>query len=303
MANPKYDKIQMFAQCHTGMTQEALAEACGTSRATVRRALAKTTISTGATKVFGYTDIHWGDRDERALAVAQHAQEVFQPDITIIGGDLLNMAPFARHRIRTIDEARRKIEYDYPKDELYPANKFLDFVQKNTAKQTVFLEGNHDAWLESWIVDTPGASAFRSLRPRLALGAGRENFTYVNYNREKEDRKCFYHLRDDIWAVHGWTVQKHAAWKTLEIARDVSVIYNHTHRPDQRWGRLSGGKLITSFSAGCLCRLDATYLTGGYKEWAHGFWVAYIGRVGWMPYIITIDQGKAVLPDGTEVLA
>ena len=38
-----------------------------------------------AQRVFGYTDIHWSDRDERALAVAMKAQELFQQAAQVVG--------------------------------------------------------------------------------------------------------------------------------------------------------------------------------------------------------------------------
>ena len=94
-----------------------------------------------AVRWFGYPDIHIPDQDPEALAVAEAAQREFKPDNVIVGNDLLNCTPFARHPKQTIEDGRI---IDFKQEELDLANAFIDRVQEHT-KFTYFQEGNHDS--------------------------------------------------------------------------------------------------------------------------------------------------------------
>lgn len=255
-----------------------------------------------ATRVFGYTDIHFPDHDPVALAVAEKAQRSFAPDITVIGGDLLNCTPFTRFADRKMTKP-----YNFDEQELVPANKFLDRVQAHTKQQTVFLEGNHDEWLERWCSNSGKAAA--SLHDMVSvkrhLSAGRTNFRYIPYTVESGRRQGVLHLHSRLSVVHGWTACKHAASKHLDLARSRSIIYHHTHRIQSHVARDPwSGRVIEAFSAGCLCKLQPLYAHGGSPtEWAHGFWIAYIGKSSYTAYTVKIERGICILPDGTEIRA
>lgn len=192
-----------------------------------------------ALKVFCYSDIHWSCRDEEALSVAEQAQKAFRPDITVIGGDLLNCDSFSRHR-KTLDEDSG---YDYRDHELYPSMAFLDRVEKNNAKggKIVFIEGNHDAWFGRWIQDTEGAGGLRSLLPSKMLSKSlvgvkdglpvykkRERFTWVSHEQKGMEQRYMLHPR--LTVCHGWAAPKYAAMGHLTKAKSISVLYNHTQR-------------------------------------------------------------------------
>jgi len=255
---------------------------------------------TPAVRVFGFTDIHWSERDERALEIAKAAQRQFKPDITVIGGDLLNCTAFSRHPKRILDEDDT---YDYTTGELDPAAKFLDEVQANTERETVMLAGNHDEWFERWIRNTEGGLAFRSQLPSRYFPKGRENFKYISFSPRQDNRNCYYKLKNDVIVTHGWCAPKYAAQHHLDKARDVSVIFHHTHRFDHRAGTLFRDKrVIEAFSAGCLCKQVPMYAhNGAPTDWVLGFWVAFIGKRSWTGYPIPIKRYEAVLPDGTQI--
>jgi len=253
-----------------------------------------------ARRVFGYTDIHWSDRDEHALAIAQHAQGIFAPDVTVLGGDLLNCTAFSRHPKRKLDHDEG---YDYLESELKPANRFLDEVQRWTRDETVLLEGNHDEWFERWIRNTEGAMGLQSLLPSRYL-CQRDAFRYVSFSPGRDKRQCNYQLAPFLVATHGWCAPKYAAQHHLDRAKDISVIFHHTHRFDDRAVPLFRGGPIRATSAGCLCKRIPMYAhNGSPTDWTHGFWVAFVGRQSFTVYPVLIANGSAVLPDGTEVRA
>ena len=241
--------------------------------------------------------------DENALRVAEKAHARFKPDRTIIGGDLLNCAPFSAHPAKGFDDAA---EADYLVTEIDPANAFLDRISRNTGAGGVdFIEGNHDQWFERWLSRQKNGKALRSMSPRKLLSKGRTNFRYIPYFEPKGGRMPHVKLAPDLIVIHGWCSPKYAAQHHMDRAKDVSVIFHHTHRADKRWAKTWKGRPIMAMSAGCLCKLIPTYASGGNpSNWVHGFWVAYIGRRNWTVYDVLISENyETVLPDGSEVRA
>lgn len=249
-----------------------------------------------AKRVFGYPDIHWRFRDERALAVAMAAQEMFKPDIVVIGGDLMDCTIFSRHEPKKVREVSVD---DWVKDELEPSCRFLDRVQEHTG-ETVMLLGNHEYNIERWAIRESrcGPAIYNLISPKVRLSEGRKNFKIVEWS---DDCDCYYQLNSRLIAVHGWSVAKHAAARHLEKSLSKSVIFNHTHRK-QVFARRDpySGKIIEGMSAGCLCKLSPSYMTSP-TDWVNGFWVAFVGKSSYTWYPVTIENGRAVMPDGEEI--
>lgn len=252
-----------------------------------------------ALRIFGYTDIHWSERDEVALETAMAAQRAFKPDWTIVGGDLLNCGPYTRHGISTFKETRG---YDLIESELKPASAFLDYVQKNTRDGRLsVIEGNHDAWLERFLCNIPGGDSFSSLLPSKFLMADRKNAWYVPWAKPNGGQG-YVRLGPQLIATHGWAAPKYAAERHLQMAKPYSVIYHHTHRAETRTAPMFDGKYVSAWNAGCLCKRQPMYRHGGAPtDWTHGFWVAYIGAKSFTVYPVLIEKGYAVMPDGREV--
>lgn len=262
----------------------------------------------GAIRVFGFPDIHWSQRDERALSIAEAAHRYFQPDITVVGGDLLDCGPFSRFPTSTMAEA---LSGSWVEEELDPACRWLDKIQQRTKQTTIFLEGNHEARVEK--VCASGGRALQAMyplvSPRLNIQRGRKRFVYVPWNTDG----CTvgpgagkYDLSPNLTVVHGWFTSKYPARKHLDTSRTQSVIFHHTHRVDSvtlknPWDNT----LLTGTGTGCLCKLMPLYAHGGKPtEWCHAFWVAFISRRNplWNThYTVEIGPYGAVMPDGKEI--
>jgi predicted phosphodiesterase len=259
-------------------------------------------MKTRSKRVFGFTDIHWENRDDEALHTAMAAMEDFKPDIVVIGGDLLDCSPFSHHPRKKMVEGLGR---GWNERELVPAIQFLDWVQDRTS-YTYFLEGNHEEWIERFCMT--GGAAYRAIydiiSPKRNLSRGRKNFKYISYTNTKGTSGGCVKLSPRLSVVHGWTTCKHAAAKHLELSRTRSIIFHHTHRRQMATGRDPwSGQPIEAFSAGCLCKLQPIYAHGGSPtEWTHGFWVAYLGKHSYTAYPIPIIKGAAVLPDGRKII-
>ena len=254
-----------------------------------------------AVRWFGYPDMHMPDHDEEAVAVAEAAQREFKPDNVIVGNDMFNCDQFSRHPKQKIKDGVVK---DFEQTSLVPGNAFLDRVQAST-KHTYFLEGNHDAWLERWTVNAgPAGMALHSLTSlKNNVSKGRDNFTYIKQEAERNDRVSKVVLHPRLICVHGWCATKYAAGWHREKSPNQSVIFNHTHRMQSDTLTYPESDMpTTAMSAGCLCSTQPEYAhTGGPTGWTHGFWVAYVGKTDFTMYAVPINKGRAILPCGKEV--
>lgn len=261
-----------------------------------------------ATRVFGYPDIHWGERDEYAMSVADKAHRYFKPDVTVVGGDLLDCGAFSRFPTSSIAEDTGD---DWVEKELKPACRWLTRVQERTRIHTVFLEGNHEARVERVCAD--GGKALRAIyplvSPRANIQRGRKKFTYVPWvtnGSTAGPESGRYDLAPNLTCVHGWFTSKYPARKHVETSRTQSIIFHHTHRVDSvtikdAWT----GELLSGTGTGCLCKLNPMYAHGGRPtDWCHAFWVAFISKRDPRKnthYVVPIGPSGAVLPDGKEI--
>ena len=252
-------------------------------------------------RIFGYPDIHWTERDKKALAVAMKAREVFKPDEIVCGGDLTNAGPFARHAKLKLDQDRA---YDYLTDEIEPTRDWLieEHKQCRTGKVHLLM-GNHDDWFERWCLRIGIDESLKSLRPSVMWQKDNPWLHIVPFGRLDKNRRAYLKLHPKLVVIHGWAANKYAAETHLQMAKPYSVIYHHTHRAEMRSGTMLNGEVVHSMCAGCLCKKQPIYALGGSPTgWTHGFWVAYLGHKTFTMYSIPIwKDWSCVLPDGQEV--
>lgn len=249
---------------------------------------------------FGFPDIHWVNRDERALSVAMKCHAAIKPDITIIGGDVWDATPFCRFGRTPGDlEGYRS----FAADELLPVSDWMGDVEQHT-KQVVWLEGNHDSWIDRWLANLPGIAHLGREMIRLPseyIKQHHKSLTIVPYTPSNEQLSA-YPLHNRLITCHGWTAGKFAARRHLELSRTKSVIFHHTHREQVDVTRdPHSGVIIEASSCGCLCKLVPIWRHGVPTDWVHGFWIAYLGRHTYTRFNVRIENLRAVMPDGTEV--
>ncbi len=247
-----------------------------------------------AVRWFGYPDIHFPDQEDEALAVAEAAQREFEPELVIVGNDMLQATPFSKFGNQTIEES---VAMDFKETELDPANAFINRVQKYT-KFTYFQEGNHDAHIERWAVQhgSSAVSVFSLISPRVNLSKGRKDFLYIKQGGNVQ-------LHRNLICVHGWSFSIHCASVHRRKSPFQSVIFNHAHRVQSDTLTYPASDMpTTAMCAGCLCKRIPMYKHDGNPTgWTHGFWVAYVGKDSFTMYSVIINKGRAILPSGKEV--
>ena len=250
-----------------------------------------------AKKIFFIPDIHWSERDAKAVEACRRAHERFKPDITVFLGDILNCGPFAAHPKTKLSE---DVGYDFHDSELAPAKAFVDYIAGETKELTYILEGNHDQWVERWAANSCGPTArsvYSFISPRRNLLRDNDRLRWI-------DNESSLSLSSLLACVHGWSAAKHAASRHLELSATRSIVFGHTHRAQNDTSRDPWtDKEVEAVSFGCLCKFNPIYMHGAPTAWVHGYGCAFLGRSSYTLYRGKIQDGYTVLPGGIEIQA
>jgi len=254
----------------------------------------------------GAGDFHMPYHDKRATECFTKAVRDLKPDHLVLGGDVLDCEKFSGHRRRAVVEAQA---HDWHKDELTPAKNWVDSLVKATKGKVYFLEGNHEARIETWAVSAgvAGCSVYSMVSPKsmFSKGLSKDQFSYLPW-LNRYSSKNYVSIGTKLVAVHGWSWCQHAASKHLELSRSRSIVYHHSHRQQRDSSHDPWNKQpIEAFNAGCMCQLQPIYGIGGNpSSWVHGFWIVYVSHQkpsDFTAYSIMVNRGRAILPDGMEI--
>lgn len=255
-------------------------------------------------------DAHFPHHDRTAMAVVAHVSKVWKPDTTVILGDWLDCEGFSSHPRSSVLEAPPS----YLADEVAPCNAMLDVLQGRSDRPLVYLAGNHeyrvermalqigDQWgHDMWKLMSPERLLTHRVNAKGACGATRKNFTWIDYLGS--GTQAHYAITPDLIAVHGWSHSSNAAARHMALGRGLSVVFGHVHRSQWVSARAPlTGKLIQSWSPGCLSQLIPYWHASTPSDWTQGFSLVYVGTRSWTAYNVPIHPGGwCVLPDGTEV--
>lgn len=220
-------------------------------------------------------DKHFPYQDNRALKITLQAMDLYQPDLIVDLGDLLDF-----YQISTYDKDPTRTTS--LQDDIDEAADFLSGVSAYHPKaKRVLLEGNHEHRLTKYINrNGPALASLRDLDLPAMLGCGSRGWQFVRQNE--------FHTAGPLWFTHGEFAGLNATKKHLETY-GVSLIYGHTHRIRHWSQRRADGGIIETWEAGCLCDMHAEYAK--HTNWTHGFLTFEIdGDNFWVtPHRITPD--------------
>lgn len=201
-------------------------------------------------------------------------KETKNKEALMINGDLLDSESLSRHL-----KGHNLIEYDRELDLAYDILKML----KAEFNHIYFKEGNHDFWLERYLL-TNAREIFRlrgvGLKELLRLGElGIHHIHNLKYWRY-----------GDLDGVHGHefpgfgngkfpSVGLLDKWQTFRGKYDVKIFCSHSHREDKTIGKKSkDGKFGQSWVGPAMCRKAAHY--SPYAGWQNGWNVFRINNDG-----------------------
>lgn len=185
----------------------------------------------------------------------------YQPTHIVNGGDGLDCGAVSRHRK---DEGPRATEgLRIMKDaEAYRAE-VLGPLEQFDADLT-YIEGNHEAWLEQLLDETPGLEGAVSIDSLLKL-------TEKGWTLRRQGSVTT--IGGKLHFLHGDTVRglHHAKWAVEAYGR--SVIYGHFHT-SQRYTKhnaIDATDIHRGFAIGCLCQRDPRYSKNVPNKWSQSF--------------------------------
>jgi hypothetical protein len=249
-------------------------------------------------------DAHIPFHDEAAMSCFLAVGRKLRPQRTVILGDFINGTPFSRHAPRSLRETAKR---DFKAFEIDPANAILDQIERFTRGEIAYCFGNHESWVERAAAQSADGmgSVFGLIDPAHLLAGHRKRVKVIRYGRDVSLPEYHYEITPNWWAFHEIGHGQHAAATVLRHLPTVSSSFGHVHRVQSVTKRLHDDRLVTAATCGCLAQTRPEYMGGKPSGWAHAFEIGYVSNdlTSHTRYTVTIENGRCILPDGSQVSA
>lgn len=242
------------------------------------------------------TDLHYGYErkaghkiplhDKRAWNAVLKFAENFKPDIWIMGGDMLDCGVISHHNKHKPGnvEGLRLLA-----DATEGHSTFIAPAEA-IAKELVYIEGNHEDWLNDLIVDMPALDGIVNIEVLLKLNKWKVIKQGGAYNLGK------------LTFMHGDTVKggEHVAKAAvINFERNLRFGHHHTFQAFTKNSPLNYKNAKTGIAVPCLCTKDPKYGESAPNRWMQGFNFGFVGKGGYFnDYVPIILDGKFTAPSG-----
>lgn len=209
------------------------------------------------------SDLHIPYHSSEAISLALNFGKKSEVNTIIINGDLLDFHGLSRFQK---DPRKRSV-----KEEFDAARQFLALLRKKFPTAGIYwLEGNHDSRYPKWLYSHAAEiwdDSYYSLQERLTLADF--GVTFIPENQLV--------MLGKLSITHGHHIIR-GIFAPVNSARGVftktyeSHLIGHTHKPSEHNQPTLHGKLITTWSTGCLCELNPDYspfVSGASHGFAH----------------------------------
>jgi len=216
----------------------------------------------GATRILLLSDIHVPYHNIEALTIAINYGKEKKVNAVVLNGDTLDCYALSRYEK---DPRKRKFS-----EELESCRQLLGILQKELQCPIYFKLGNHEERYEAYL---------RTKAPELL---GTSDFTldtllrFGQYGCELiQDKRII--KAGHLNILHGHEFGR-SVFSPVNPARGyymrakASVICGHNHQTSEHTENNLEGKIVTTWSTGCLCEMHPAYMP--INKWNHGF--AYV---------------------------
>lgn len=196
------------------------------------------------------SDIHVPNHDEKAVQLALEYGVSQNVDCIVLGGDVIDNAPFTRHDKKPDRGEARQMFEDTIDLLILIRMTFPD-------AKIIWLEGNHDKWYQRWLMKNAPMvwdDPYYTLEKRLKLSD-----LDIEYLEEKQVLKI-----DGLHCLHGHTLIR-GVFSPVNPARGIflrakaSTIIGHCHQSSKHTESNLKGQIVSCFSTGALCTLQPDY--------------------------------------------
>ena len=221
-----------------------------------------------AAKTLILSDLHIPFHDTAAIMAAVEFAAPRSPDCILLNGDVCDFFSLSRFDKNPTESSIKK--------ELDLTRQFLGWLrQKFPQARIIYKLGNHDEWLDKYILrKCPELFGLSALTLKnLVTGIFKDsNLVAVDGIEFIDDQQKIKAGHLTIW--HGHEVGKGSIAPPVNPARGLFMrtmdcgLMGHLHKGSQHEESSSKGKLIATWSTGCLCGLWPRYAR--VNKWNHG---------------------------------
>lgn len=242
----------------------------------------------------GYVGGKWITRPTHNLPLVKAVNKFaidFRPDIIILGGDQLNCGPIShwhKGKPRLDEGLRLKDEYDLFEENILKPN----LSYKDT--KFVWLQGNHEQWIEDHIRDNP--SLVGLVEPKEYL---------KNYNIDFQDHGAIYKL-GKLYFTHGDTIFKSAnyvnpAQVLLSQTRvNIRCGHLHTYFAASDYNTIASKDIHTSIVVPAMCQTEMFYMDKKPNKCLNGFLYGYVLDNGNFTDNVVIAHNNKFIVNGVK---
>ena len=236
-------------------------------------------------------DKHFPLHDEKAINCLVKAIQIIKPDFYVDLGDVGEFESVSHWQWKK--KKRPPLEYQLPfvEEEVKQVNLGLDIIDealdKVNCKEKYFTQGNHDEWLDRFVMENPYLT---HLKCKNALKIAERGYKFYPAGKYlKIGRMNYYH-------GHHFAGVQHTRNHLIRLG--ANVMYGHHHDLQQSSvTHIDGVK--SAWSIGCLIDMTSeknAWLGGRQHNWAHAFAVVdYYDKGLFTVHVISIIEGKTSL--------
>lgn len=214
----------------------------------------------GEARIGMLQDVHVPFHDKAALIAAIAYLRDYKPTHIILNGDFCDFHAISKYR-------KRPKECDFP-GELAQIKQVFEILRKVfPTEKIIFKNGNHEDRYEIYMIDhAPEIFDMEQFTLKSLLELDKYGFEHV------DDAKII-QVGPFFNIIHGHefgniSTQVNVA-RTLFLRAKTNCAMSHLHRTSENTETTMDGKLISTWSTGCLCDLKPRYRR--LNSWNHGF--------------------------------
>lgn len=243
-------------------------------------------------KVVFIPDPHRPYHSEAAWQLFLQAMEDFKPDTIVVQGDFLDFYKVSRFS----KDPKRVLSF---KDEVTSGEEGLDDLDALDATRKIFIEGNHENRLVSYLADkAPDLYEFISVPDLLKLD--KRGWEFVAYKSSIQLGK--------LWVTHdAGFIGRYAVYRTADTFQHP-VVTAHTHRMCSIVEGNATGETFPAASFGWMGdveQVDYMHKVKAKRDWTLGFGTGMLDNTTGLVYlqahpIIQYDGLHSVVVNGKE---
>lgn len=235
-------------------------------------------------------DQHFPLHSESAVSVVLQSINIVEPDLFINLGDVGEWTSVSSWKYKKVKRPPLEYQLEEIDTEITKVNEGLDLfdevLDKIKCKKKIMLAGNHDEWLDAFVLEHPYMEDYTF---RNACHIDARGYEYHVFNDPVKVGKLTF--------IHGAYITKNHTKAHLD-AYGENIMYGHTHDL-QRFSKTDLGGTKSAWSMGCLKDMSPEknrWLKGRLHNWNHAFAIIDWFKNGdFKVEVVEIIDGKTTL--------